>query len=396
MPGLDEPNIPLNSTDSNSEHSAAPSESVTSNRAPIDINFKCRGIQFCNLNIRHLKPKIDDLRIILSPEKTINVFGICETFLTPAIDNISINIQGYKIERKNRYESVKFQVKTEGFLIYVADHIEYERRLDLEPSEVESIWIEIKIKNSKPFLVCSVYRPPSANAEWCEKFAEQIEKSLSITDEIYIMGDINYYWKNGGPPSSRWKHIVEVNDLQQIIDQPTRVTAHSSTTIDPLYAPNTDRLSEVIVPCMAISDHYPICFTRSTAKRTIKRQSHQSIQYRCFKKFSDEAFLCELSDTLHHFRVSQIDCNQNVDRWTQILMFFCKHAPVKTKRVKRSSQPGWISDDIKTAINKHDTFHNAKSWKEYKYWRNQTTSLIRSAKKGFFTKSISENKNNSF
>ena len=63
-----------------------------------------------------------------------------------------------------------------GVLIYVADHVDYERRIDLESTEVESIWIEIKIKNSKSFLACSVYRPPSANAEWCEKFAEQIEK----------------------------------------------------------------------------------------------------------------------------------------------------------------------------------------------------------------------------
>ena len=41
-------------------------------------------------------------------------------------------------------------------------------------------------------------------------------------------------------------------------------------------------------------------------------------------------------------------------------------------------------------------FIKQKNLKEYKYWRNQVTSLIRSAKKGFFTKSISENKNNSY
>ena len=79
------------------------------------------------------------------------------------------------------------------------------------------------------------------------------------------------------------------------------------------------------------------------------------------QKFSEEAFLCELSDTLNHFRVSLINCDQYFDRWTQILMFVLnEHAPVKTKRVKRSSQPEWISDEIKTAIKKRDTFHNAK------------------------------------
>ena len=147
-----------------------------------------------------------------------------------------------------------------------------------------------------------------------------MKKALSITDETYIMGDLNYDWKNGEPPSSRLKHIVETNDLQQIIDQPTRVTAHSSTIIDHLYASNTDRLSEVLVPCMAISDHYPICFTRSTAKHTIKKQTHQTIQYRCFKTFSDEAFLSELSDRINTFRVSQTDCDQNFEKWTQSFM----------------------------------------------------------------------------
>ena len=90
-------------------------------------------IFICNLNIRHLKPKIDDLKIILSPEKCIDVFGICETFLNPAIDDISINVQGYKIERKDRYESANaVTVKGGGVLIYVADHVDYERRIDLE------------------------------------------------------------------------------------------------------------------------------------------------------------------------------------------------------------------------------------------------------------------------
>ena len=88
----------------------------------------------------------------MSPEKCFDVFGICETFLNPAIDDISINVQGYKIERKDRYESANAVAgKGGGVLIYVADHVDYERRIDLESTEVESIWIEIKMKNSKSF-----------------------------------------------------------------------------------------------------------------------------------------------------------------------------------------------------------------------------------------------------
>ena len=42
------------------------------------------------------------------------------------------------------------------------------------------------------------------------------------------------------------------------------------------------------------------------------------------------------------------------------MMVLNKHTPVKTKRVKRNTQPEWISDEIKTVIKKRDTFHSTK------------------------------------
>ena len=196
---------------------------------------------------------------------------------------------------------------------------------------------------------------------------------------------------------SKRKHIVEIHDLQQVIDQPTRVTAYSSTLIDHLYVSNTDHLSDVTVPCIAISDHYPICFTRTTFKKTIKRKDHQTIQYRCFKTFSDEIFLRELSNALQTFNVTQNNSEKNLASWTQIFMTILnKHAPLKTKRVKRNNQPGWMNDDIKVAITQRDINHYNQNWNQYKYWRNKTTSLIRSAKKAFFNRAITENNDNTY
>lgn len=76
--------------------------------------------------------------------------------------------------------------------------------------------------------------------------------------------------------------------------------------------------------------------------------------------------------------------------------YFNRHAPFKTKRVKRSNLPEWINDDIKAAVRQRDTKRLLKKCNQYKYWRNQSTSLIRSAKKDFFSKFISENKDNAY
>ena len=101
------------------------------------------------------------------------------------------------------------------------------------------------------------------------------------------MGDINFYFENGDLCNLKWKHLVELNDLQQVINDPTRVTAHSETTIDHLYVSVSDHLHDVSVPCIGISDHYPICFTGSTTKKNIKRQNHKNILYRSYAKFNE-------------------------------------------------------------------------------------------------------------
>ena len=96
----------------------------------LDIKFKHRGIHFCNLNIRHLKQKTHDMKLFLNSSKSIDVFGVCETFLNITVDNISIHIDGYKTEK--RQNDPNASGKGGGVLFYVADHINYVRRNNLE------------------------------------------------------------------------------------------------------------------------------------------------------------------------------------------------------------------------------------------------------------------------
>ena len=77
-------------------------------------------------------------------------------------------------------------------------------------------------------------------------------------------------------------------------------------------------------------------------------------------------------------------------------IFFDKHAPIKSKRVKHETKPEWINDEIKLAMKHRDTYHKHKDWKQYKFWRNKTITLIRTSKRDFFNRSVSKNKETSF
>ena len=157
---------------------------------------------------------------------------------------------------------------------------------------------------------------------------------------------------------------------------------------------DSSKVSEVFVPNVAISDHYPICFTRTVSKAQKKRRSHMSIQYRCFRKFDNEAFLSDLSTALSRLHFTS-NTDDNFSMWTKsFTSILDKHAPNKTKRVKRETQPEWFNNDIKEASKKRDIYHKQKNWKQYKYWRNKTNTLIKDSKKKLFSNAIQENKPN--
>ena len=55
-----------------------------------------------NINIRHIKTNIEELKILLSKSNQVDVLGLCETFLNKSIDSMLLQIVGHTFERKDR------------------------------------------------------------------------------------------------------------------------------------------------------------------------------------------------------------------------------------------------------------------------------------------------------
>ena len=60
-------------------------------------------------------------------------------------------------------------------MIYVKDSVHYTRRNDLEPQNIECIWIEIQLKQTR-ILFELFYRPPNSDA----LYLTAIEDSISL------------------------------------------------------------------------------------------------------------------------------------------------------------------------------------------------------------------------
>ena len=154
----------------------------------------------------------------------IDIFGMVETFLQSDIDNNALRVQNYNnFERRDR-----LQKRGGGIIVYIKNSMTYRRRYDFEIEDIESICIEIKVPNVKPFLIIFIYRPPNSAQSWVDKFETQREAIDILNMETHLIGDININYlptnNNKKFTNSKWENAVSNLGLTQLVEYPTRVT----------------------------------------------------------------------------------------------------------------------------------------------------------------------------
>ena len=60
---------------------------------------------------------------------------------------------------------------------------------------IESLWVEVNSPDGTSYLLCSMYRPPSASHDYYDKMIENIELVSMLNKEIVIFGDLNFNYK---------------------------------------------------------------------------------------------------------------------------------------------------------------------------------------------------------
>ena len=68
------------------------------------------------------------------------------------------------------------------------------------------------------------------------------------------MGDFNIDIKYDKLCNTKMKHVIEINDLHQLINKLTRVTAHSESIIDHLYTSRPEFVKDLSIPAIVVSD----------------------------------------------------------------------------------------------------------------------------------------------
>ena len=358
-----------------------------------DKLLKQKGYRLFHVNTCSLLPKIPELRA-LAERYHIHLMSINETHLDETVNDFELEIPGFVIYRNDRNRHGG------GVALYVRDDVKHKPRKDLTIPGLESVWIEMSTPDNKDYLVCSMYRPPSASAAYYDKIIDNLELASSKNMEIIVMADLNFNYILDESLSTNPVHLIENLFLfQQSIDEPTRATLKSSTLIDVILSSSPEEHITSGVLKTTFSDHYSI-FTVLQVHKTTVNYNHKTVKFRDYKNFKDEAFLndinsCSLLDMVKH--------ETDIDNGWEVLKSEFKrvsdaHAPFVERRLKHRNNP-WITPVITKMIYErnhlHDNairFNDRNLWQQYKKKRNAINNLIKDEKRIYHANTIKDHK----
>ena len=246
---------------------------------------------------------------------------------------------------------------------------------------------------STSVLFSVMYRPPDFN-QFFDLISSPLEKAWFKSSNIFLLGDFNCNLLIEGNQESdtnisnaninKLRSIFEMFNMQNVIQEATRLTITSSTLIDLIVTARKDLVSSSGVFPLGISDHHLIY---ATIRIKNKRPPPKIIKTRDYKRMDINSFRHDLETA--PFQIASIfdDPDDHLWAWQCLFNDICnEHAPWKEVKVRSSSDP-WISCDIRYKMNRRYKLFKAaastkcpQQWTEYKRVRNKVTSDLRKAK----------------
>ena len=348
------------------------------------------------LNIVSLPKKIDEINCSMA-NKFIDLTAFNETRLDANITDNMIKIDGYDVVRKDRSRNGG------GVCIYLRSSINYKVRNDLVPTKLEVVCIEITKPHSKPFLVTTVYRPPSASSEFFDHFEKLIKAIDHENKEVFILGDLNCNMlkadSDSNIPTKKIKLLYELYQLTQLINEATRVTMTTTSLIDHILTNTPEKISDSGVIHTGISDHSLVFAIR---KISIIYKQENTLEIRNMKNFDKEKFTKELlKQHWEYVYFFAEDPNAMWEIWKNLFLeVLDKHVPLQHKKIRSNKVP-WMTSDIKKLMNTRDNFkrkailtNNENDWLIFRTTKNKVNIELRNAKKDYSCSKIADQKFN--
>ena len=342
------------------------------------MNLKKDWLRIEHVNAQSLLSSLDEVKLLLT-DRNIDVLCISETWLHANTPDGYVDIQGYKIFRRDNGRGG-------GVCLYVISSLNPSIITPGVPEQVgvEDVWVQVQCRKLPSMIIGCVYRHPKALTSSFDYMQEVFKVVCLRGKSVFIMGDFN---DNMLVKGNRMSKIIRDNKLTQIIDKPTRITSHSATLLDLIITNKPEMiLSNEVVPHV-IADHHLVSVVINVKK---PRKIPVIKTFQDMKHYDKDTFCLLLLDNL--YSLNDVFLTDDVNKQVYIfneLFSSCLEicAPVVTRTVKGTPAP-WMSSDIREAMKNRDKLqkqlnvdtHNVELRERYKTAKRYVKTLINTTK----------------
>ena len=338
-----------------------------------------------SLNIRTLASKIETMRENIAFYENFDVLLFNETnCILKKLPNGKTDIELDGFYEPFVQDPIRKSGKGGGLAIYVNKRVCVDKD-DIELfspcSESENTSGEfqfIKIKNCKghrkTVILGNVYRSPSAKPDLFNISFENILRKLNnnrYANKLkYIVGDFNQdlIKYDSNIDCQNLVDNAHNNGFVQLISRPTRVTDHSATLIDLVFADNIKSTLSSNILTVDLSDHLATHTKLSlgTSNQQIRRSNkkQEKREYRIFTEANNQIFAQLIKEEKWEEISDNMGAQDSYDKLTEIYMKHYNTAyPLNSNRIRRNHErkdpKPWILPWLEDACaRKNKLFHN--------------------------------------
>ncbi len=213
------------------------------------------GAAFGLLNARSVVHKAALIHDVIAGQK-LDVLALTETWITSdAPDTIKLDVAppGFQVVHRPRGSST--DKRGGGVAIIHRDSIAV-RPLDVgQPSEFETLAMQLTLRPTVHVAVVCVYRPPGAVSQlFCQQFADVLDQLVTAKQRFLVCGDFNCPGDGGHQLDVNLEDLLQRYDLAQHVVEATR----GDNILDLLLtsASESETVSQVVVRPTCFSDHH--------------------------------------------------------------------------------------------------------------------------------------------
>jgi exonuclease III len=351
-----------------------------------------KGLSMVHMNIQslymssitnHQRVKIDEVISTFVVDKPTDVICFSETWLHDQISNKLIGFPGYheplRNDRKDRQGG--------GVCAYISENIVHKRLKEIEPPDIDLLWLELKLMN-KRVIVGVGYRPPRQSKAEVEQFMDQFTDSLNKAinlgaESLIILGDFNdrcTKWDSTHELSdlkNDFYDLIQVSDLVQLVNEPTHIGPTSASLIDlvitdsPGYVKSVDLLPPIGSRHATVYVDFLITYQRD------KNYMRQVWDY-------DKGDYAKLNEAIRAYRWDEglgldNDINTKTETWTKTYLQLCSESiPNRVIKVKPRDLP-WFTHECKCLIRTRNRLYNkfkrTRRIEDETVWKNKAREV---------------------